>query len=360
MKFGLFDIMQVPPETPSHVAYAEHLADAELGDRLGLDFYFSAERHFMPFFRTPAPSVWLGGVAVRTSRIRIGVMAYTLPVNNPVRLAEEVAMLDHLSGGRMEVGVGLGHRVEELASLGVDPAKRLPLTLEGIVLMQRAWRGAMFDHPGEMYRYRQLYVDAPVQRPHPPLWFAGNDPMAAQWAARNGLSLAVGFQPTERLLGPCAVFDTTWRKERSDQPRQHLALMRHLYVAESDEEALEQITEDVMHAGDLFAASPREFAAAAPKPLTAEEARVQVLKMRQQDVVIAGGPASCARAIAASTERLMADVFLANPYLTGVGHERVQRTIRLFATEVVPRVRELRGSESPSAGHDRARESGGR
>lgn len=344
MLFGLFDIMQVPPDTPSESAYAEHLAVAELADQLGLDFYFAAERHFMPFYRTPAPSVWLGAVAARTARIRIGVMAYTLPLNNPVRLAEEIAMLDHLSGGRMEVGVGLGHRVEELASMGVNPEERLPLMMEGIVLMQRAWRGEPFHHPGQMYQYHDLYVQAPVQRPYPPLWFAGTDPSAAQWAARNRISLAVGFQPTERLLAPCAVFGATWREEGGREPRPHLALMRHLYVAPSDEQAEQEMTRDVMRIGEVFAASPRQLAATMPRKMSRADAKTAVARMREQDVVIAGSPETCARAVAGGAGRLMVDVFLANPYLTGVESERVRRTLRLYADDVMPRVRSLLGA----------------
>jgi alkanesulfonate monooxygenase SsuD/methylene tetrahydromethanopterin reductase-like flavin-dependent oxidoreductase (luciferase family) len=346
LRFGLFDIMQVLEETTSQRAFAEHLNDAVLADEIGLDYYFVAERHFMPVYRSPSPSVWLGAVAARTKRIRIGALAYTLPMHNPVRLAEEVSMLDHLSGGRMEVGVGLGHRPEELRSIGVDPAYRQPLLLEGVVLLQRAWRGVPFDHPGQVYQFENLYVEAPVQRPFPPLWFAGNDPEALGWASRNGLSAAIGFQPNERLVVPANAFRTAERQEHAKKsaPEQHLALMRHLYVAESDERAMEEMTKDIMQIGGHFASSPRGIAAHPPKKMSRDEARASVEQMIKTDVIIGGGPETCASAIARAAQQLGIDVFLANPYLTGVEAKRVRRTLRFLSGAVRSRVNEMLGS----------------
>ena len=349
MLFGIFDVMQVLVETSSEQAYARHLSDVALADRLGLDFYFTAERHFMPHYRTPAPSVWLGAVAARTRRIRIGALAYVLPLHNPVRLAEEVAMLDHLSGGRMEVGVGLGHRVEELLSLRIDPRQREALLMEGIVLLVRAWRGERFDHPGQLYDFADVYVEAPVQRPFPPLWYAGNNPEAAAWAARNGLSLAVGFQPAERLAAPCAAYREALRtaEEEDQQPEAprppcRLALMRHLYVAESDEQAHDEMARDLMRLGELFAASPSQVAATgAPRRLARAEAEQQVETLLRDEIVIGGGPERVAQMIADAGRRLGLDVFLGNPYLSGVESRRVRRTLRLYAEQVRPTAREL-------------------
>ncbi|HET9017384.1 MAG TPA: LLM class flavin-dependent oxidoreductase [Thermomicrobiaceae bacterium] len=347
VQFGIFDIMQVPPGTSSREAYAEHLADVALVDELGLDYYFAAERHFMPHYRTPSPSVWLAACAARTSRVRLGALAYVVPLHNPMRLAEEVVMLDQLSDGRMEVGVGLGHRPEELVSLGIDPAVRQLLMMEGIVLMQRAWRGERFQFPGQVWQFSDLYVEAPVQRPFPPMWYAGNDPQAAQWAARNGLSLAVGFQGTEQLAGPCVVYRVAVRERETPEPSQRLALMRHLYVAETDAQAEEEMTGDMMKLGDVFAASPREVGAARPANLSRADALRAVRRLRSQEVVLAGSVETCARALAAAARRLTLDVFLANPYLSGLDAARVQRTLRLYAGAVAPRVRELLAEDHP-------------
>jgi alkanesulfonate monooxygenase SsuD/methylene tetrahydromethanopterin reductase-like flavin-dependent oxidoreductase (luciferase family) len=341
VKFGVFDIMQIPPETPSYRAYAQHLEDAVLADELGLDFHFIAERHFMMLYRTPSPTAWLGAMAARTKKIRIGALAYTVPMHHPVRLAEDISMLDHLSMGRMEAGVGLGHRPEELVAIGVDPKIRQPMLIESLVLMQKAWLGETFNFPGQAFKVRDIYVEKPIQMPHPPLWYAGNDPQAAQWAARNLVSLAIGFQPNERLANPAKAFNEEKAQKRKSDQRPYLGLMRHLYVAESDDQARSEMIADMQRIGAALAASPKQLAQGLPTDLPdKQKATEEIDKLLENDVIIGGGPETCAEAIAGAAKQLGLNVFLANPYLTGVEQERVQRTIRLYAENVAPGVRE--------------------
>jgi alkanesulfonate monooxygenase SsuD/methylene tetrahydromethanopterin reductase-like flavin-dependent oxidoreductase (luciferase family) len=343
LEFGIFDIMQVPPEVPSYRAYSRHLADAELADQLGLDYHFVAERHFMGLYRTPSPTAWLGAMSQRTRRLRIGALAYTLPLHNPVRLAEDVSMLDHLSGGRMEVGVGLGHRPEELVSMGIDPALRHPLLVESLVLMRKAWLGQTFEFPGTAFKYKGIRVDLPVQLPHPPLWYAGNDPKAAKWAARNLVSLAIGFQTDEQLANPANAFHEQKNEDSRDPDRRpYLALMRHLYIAKSDDQAREEMIEDMQKIGQAFAAGPREIPSVDTSELPDRAgAEQQLEQLLENDVVIGGSPETCAEKLASTAQKLGLNVFLANPYLTGLEPERIQRTIRHYAEDVAPRVRSL-------------------
>lgn len=346
MQFGIFDIMQVPPEMPSYRAYSRHLEDAALADELGLDYHFVAERHFMALYRTPSPTAWLGAMAAKTRRIRIGALGFIVPLHNPVRLAEDVSMLDHLSMGRMEVGVGLGHRPEELSSLGVDPALRQPLLMESLLLMRKAWLGDTFDFPGQAYKFSAIRVDMPIQRPHPPLWYAGNDPRAARWSARHIVSLALGFQTDEQLQEPADAFHEEKKSEnREHQKRPYLALMRHLYVAESDDQARTEMVEDLQRIGRALAASPREMAqgVGADDLPDRDKAEKDLDELLENDVIIAGSPETCAERIARTAKRLGLHVFLANPYLTGLEPERIQRTIRLYAERVTPIVREHAG-----------------
>jgi alkanesulfonate monooxygenase SsuD/methylene tetrahydromethanopterin reductase-like flavin-dependent oxidoreductase (luciferase family) len=343
VEFGIFDIMQVPPDVPTYRAFNRHLADAELADQLGLDYHFIAERHFMALYRTPSPTAWLGAISQRTKRIRIGALAYTVPMHNPIRLAEEISMLDHLSGGRIEVGVGLGHRPEELASIGVDPAIRHPLMVESLVVMRKAWEGQTFDYPGTAFKYRGVRVDAPVQAPYPPLWYAGNDPRAATWCARNLVSLTIGFQPDDQLINPAQAFHAQKKEEgRKPDRRPYLGLMRHLYVAESDEQARQEMIDDLQKIGRAFAAGPRDLPSVDPSELPdRDDAEKQLDELLANDVVIAGSAETCAQKLAGTSKLLGLNVFLANPYLTGLDPDRVQRTIRLYAEQVAPRVRTL-------------------
>src|SRR4051812_8793351 len=135
--------MQTDPlDTRSHFeVFAQRLSDLALADELGLDAAFVAERHFQRHYRASAPGPFLGAASQRTSRIRLGVLAYTLPLHSPVRLAEEIAVLDHLSNGRIDVGLGLGHRPEELQAIGVDPGARVTIFQERLIIMEALWSG---------------------------------------------------------------------------------------------------------------------------------------------------------------------------------------------------------------------------
>jgi alkanesulfonate monooxygenase SsuD/methylene tetrahydromethanopterin reductase-like flavin-dependent oxidoreductase (luciferase family) len=186
-------------------------------------------------------------------------------------------------------------------------------------------------------------VDLPLQLPHPPLWYAGNDPRAATWCARNMISLAIGFQPDNQLVNPANAFHEQKKEEqRTSDRRPYLGLMRHLYVAETDEQARSEMIDDLQKIGRAFAAGPRELASVDPSELPdRDNAEKQLDELLATDVVIGGGPETCARKLADTSELLGLNVFLANPYLTGLEPDRIQRTIRLYAEKVVPEVRSL-------------------
>jgi alkanesulfonate monooxygenase SsuD/methylene tetrahydromethanopterin reductase-like flavin-dependent oxidoreductase (luciferase family) len=209
MQLGLFDIQQIDPTDPdSHAAvYERRLADVALADELGLEAAFTAERHFMPTYRASAPGAWLGAASQRTRQIRLGVLAYTLPIRPPVALAEEVAVLDHLTRGRLDVGLGLGHRPQELAALGVDPQQRIAIFQERLAIMQALWSGGQVTIESDHNTLREVTIHPlPLQQPYPPLWFAGTQPGGTSWAGANGLNLAVGFAPLRDLVPATAAF----------------------------------------------------------------------------------------------------------------------------------------------------------
>lgn len=335
--FGVFDIMQVDQSLPTADSVASHLSVAREADRLGLDYVFVAERHFMPMYRAASPGLLLANLAATTGRVRLGVLAYTLPLHHPALLAEEISMLDHLSGGRLEVGIGLGHRPVEIDSLGLPSQHRQPLFLESFALLRRLWSGDPVTFRGAAYRVQDVLVDRPLQRPYPPLWYAGNDPVAADWAARSGMSLAVGFQSDEQLEVPAAAFTAA----RRDDTQSRLAVMRNVYVAPTDDEAREDIIGDLMRIGADLLANPRGVdtsAMAAPTRATAER---QHADHDARQSIVSGGPEHVAAALAATMSTLGADIFLANVHLAGVNESRVRRSLTLFANDVIPRVRRL-------------------
>ena len=337
LKVGLFDIFQVDPlrrETPQQM-YTRRLRDLALADTLGFDAAFVAERHFMPNFANPAASTWLAAASQHTSTMRLGALGYTLPIKAPVQLAEDVAMLDHLSGGRLEVGFGLGHRIEELTALGQDPHRRVPLFQRRLAVLRALWSGGEISIEQDDIIARSVAVHPlTLQEPHPPLWFAGTDPSAAQWMGANGLGLAVGFKPVAALVPAVDAFRAGWTMQKEDailpRPLGKVLAMRNVYVADSDAQAETEIADDLMQLEELQSGSAGEGSRAARR----ESAKQRVAAMIRDEIMIAGGVERVARDIGAMRDTLHLDIFLANVYAMGLDDTRIERSLQLLAGPV--------------------------
>ena len=340
IRLGLFDIMQVDPvlQLDPAAMYTQRLDDLAFADEAGMDVAFSAERHFLHHHVIPSATSWVAAATQRTSRIRLGMLGYTLPIRQPVQLAEEVAMVDQISGGRLEVGFGLGHRVEELVALGVDPDNRIRMFQQRIAVMQALWSGGQVSFEGEGVTMKDVNIwPLPAQEPHPPLWFAGTEPIAAHWMGSRGFGLAVGFKPGKDLAGTV----TAWRAGQAGQSDEvksasperkvgSLSLMRHVYIGETAERAMDEITDDLVRLNDTVAGGEGEGSRADRRA----DARSKAEELIANGVMLAGGPEEVVRMIRVEHETLGFDLLLANVYAAGVDQERIRRTISLLAGAV--------------------------
>lgn len=333
IELGLFDIHQVDPtdSAPPNEVFERRLALLDLADRAGLRYAFTAERHFMSNYWAPAPTAWVAAASQRTRSIRLGVLAYTLPLHLPAALAEEVAVLDQLTNGRLEVGFGLGHRKEELVAIGLDPGERERLFQERFAVMTALWEGGVvtLERPGTTVREAAIFPRS-LQQPYPPLWFAGSDPMAAQWAASRGMSLAIGFRRTAELFQSVEAF----KAGRADAPSLpgagRIALMRHVSIAPTDDEALEAMTEDLDRLHRLGTGGSGD----------PDQARQTAKQMVADESFITGSPETVAKAIRWASDALGIDVFLANIHAAGVSQERLEQMVTLLAEDVAPRLQD--------------------
>ncbi|MGI0129844.1 MAG: LLM class flavin-dependent oxidoreductase [Thermoplasmata archaeon] len=231
MKLSAFTVVDAYPAEPrpDRDRYADVLGLADAADRGGLATFWVAEHHFQRGGVCPAPPVLLAACGQRTQRIRLGVMVSVLPFHRPIELAEQYAMVDRLSGGRLNLGVGSGYIPLELEGFGIDPATKRERFDRNLSTLLDALRGneVRSDEPGAAPVRLNLL---PVQRPHPPIWIAVQRREAIPFVARRGASLALVPYAT---VASIAELGEEIREFRSGLPAgtsAEVAVALHLYV----------------------------------------------------------------------------------------------------------------------------------
>ena len=239
MKFGVFD-QNDRSGLPLAEQYENRLQLAELYDRLGFHCFHMSEHHGTTLSMTPSPSVWMAALAQRTERLRLCPLVYLLPTYNPARLYEEICMLDHLSGGRFEFGIGRGASPHELDALGIDSTKAAKMYAEAFDVLQRCFTQRAVTTTGEFWSLNDYAVEMkPLQRPRPPMWYAVGSPDSVVWPARNGVNVVCGG-PTSRVR---AISDR-YREEMAAADLKAtrsplIGINRYIIVGETDREANE-------------------------------------------------------------------------------------------------------------------------
>lgn len=238
MQFGIFD-QNDRSGLPLAQQYEQRLQMAELYDASGFYCYHMSEHHATPLSIAPSQNVFLSAMAQRTRRLRLCPLVYLLPIHHPMRLAEEICMLDHLSQGRFEFGVGRGASPHELQALGVDPARAAQMYAEAFEILQRCFRSTTLDFQGEFWRFDDVpVVMQPLQQPTPPVWYALASPESAVWPAQQGVHVVCGG-PVQRVRAITDRYREVWSRANPGagvEPR--MGVNRYVVVAESDAEAL--------------------------------------------------------------------------------------------------------------------------
>ena len=185
MKFGVFDHLD-DAGAPLGALYADRLQFAEALDRGGFHAYHLAEHHGTPLGMAASPGIFLSALAQRTRTLRFGPMVYLLPFYHPLRLIEEVCMLDQMSGGRFELGVGRGVSPFETANYSLDFAQTQAMYHEAFQVLLKGLDTEELNFEGKFYRFSKVpMLLHPLQRPHPPLYLGGSSPAAHDVAARD-------------------------------------------------------------------------------------------------------------------------------------------------------------------------------
>jgi alkanesulfonate monooxygenase SsuD/methylene tetrahydromethanopterin reductase-like flavin-dependent oxidoreductase (luciferase family) len=238
LEFGIFDHLD-RNDLPLADYYEERLKVIQAFDRAGFFAYHVAEHHFTPLGLAPSPSVFLSAIAQRTRRLRFGTFVYALPVHHPLRMVEEICMLDHLSGGRLEIGFGRGSVPYEISYYGQNAEERQQIYAERLELILQAFKGRTLTFKGKYDAFEKVPLELePLQKPHPPLWYGAHSPESAERAARKGLNIVNNDVPAV-TRSTIARYREVWRSAQSTAATApKMGMVRFIVVADTDDAAL--------------------------------------------------------------------------------------------------------------------------
>ncbi|WP_236792182.1 LLM class flavin-dependent oxidoreductase [Amycolatopsis sp. GM8] len=206
-------------------------------EELGFDGVFFSEHHFTPYSISPSPNLLVATLAQRTSRMNIGVMANITAFHNPRRLAEEGAMLDHLTGGRLEVGMGRGVDEPEFLREGIKMEETRARFEESVALIQAAWKQPTFTFKGEFYNYDNVGIWPRPLRPNLPIWVTALSPQTVSWAAKQGFRFTSVFSPTDNMRSVFEGYKKAAAEAGRDAEAGDMGVCRNVVIADSEQEA---------------------------------------------------------------------------------------------------------------------------
>ncbi|MCF8566860.1 LLM class flavin-dependent oxidoreductase [Alicyclobacillus tolerans] len=248
MKFGLFFMPEHIPGENLTLAYQRDLDQIVLAEKLGYDEVWIGEHHSGGWEVVPAPELMIAQAAARTSRIQLGTGVISLPFHHPFQVAESAAFLDHLTNGRLILGLGAGGLPSDMELFGIPPEQTRPMMRESAEIILKIFEanGEPISYEGQYWTINNMKLNVlPMQKPHPPIAVAGLATMGSyELCGKNGWwPLSVLFAPVGTLKEQGRVYDETARAAGRPVTREHWRITREIYVAETTEKAFNDIKE---------------------------------------------------------------------------------------------------------------------
>ncbi len=353
MKFGTFFFFQAPPGHDHADIIRRELRQVEWSEELGFDEVWFTEHHFIDYGLSVDPASLAAAAAARTRRVRIGLAAAILPFHEPIRLAEQMAVVDIISDGRLDVGVGRGNRPAEFRGYRVPQEQSRERFDEAVDILVRAWTEETFAYEGRYYRIPAVRViPKPVQRPHPPLFQVCVTKDGIESTALRGWPMlnSVLFGPVTQLEANRDVYVETLRKAgRTDADVAALlerwGVSRQIYVADTDAKALEEARAAEVWYQESFRkfVVPERIEDAHPSlqpgfRAMAERLATVTWEGLVRETLAFGSPDTVARHLEYMRGIGVGHVFCWMNF-GGLPQDRVRRSMELFAREVMPRFR---------------------
>jgi alkanesulfonate monooxygenase SsuD/methylene tetrahydromethanopterin reductase-like flavin-dependent oxidoreductase (luciferase family) len=339
-----------PGQTPGH-RYAELWREIELAEELGFDFAFSVEHHFTPHESwMPSPAIFCAGAAARTKRIRLGPMGYVSPLHHPLKIAQEVAALDQLLDGRLEVGLTPGVTPDFFGPYGADFSQRRELTKECLDMIRTALAAdGPFDFAGPVHSVTDVTLSfGAVQRPHPPLWLPTTNRATLRYLASVGAHTSATMLLPRSMLGLVYRHYLDWWQAAGHQAPPNIGYWTLVYVAPTDEEAVSHAFGHIIHTLTKTLGYGQADVQRSGSPVTGSSglSTADILAhagdisfLQHHNLVFAGSPDTVIRQVKAAAEEGCFNTLLAELNFGDMTDAELEASATLFSTEVMPALR---------------------
>lgn len=341
MKFGLFYEWPNPTTKDWKQLFEQGMEQIQYSEEMGYDFVLIAEHHFSNYGNSPAPLLQAMYIAQHTKRIKIATGILVLPIWQPLRLAEEVAVLDNLSDGRFICGVGRGYQPHEFNRFGITSEESRGRFLETLDVLELAWTSdTSFTYDGQYVKITEETVvwPKPLQKPHPPLWLAGTSADSIKLAAERDMTLiTTAFQGAQGMLNTVAV----WVQERAALGKTtnnfDMGIQALTLVTDTDEEARASMnhTRWQLRANRSLNRPDVVDGRVNPTPFDGEVSDEQLW-----EVLFYGTPDRIRGKLEEASS--VGVTMVSNWMMLGdMEHDKVMKSIRLMGEEVIPAVKDL-------------------
>jgi alkanesulfonate monooxygenase SsuD/methylene tetrahydromethanopterin reductase-like flavin-dependent oxidoreductase (luciferase family) len=349
MKFGVFDYIE-GGGAPLHQIYDERIALVQALEAADFYGYHLSEHHATPLSMTPSPSVFLAAAARETRRIRLGTLLYLLPLYHPLRLLEELCMLDHLSNGRLDIGVGRGISPHEFEAFGEDISESGEALQHAFNVLYQGFTRDRIDYAGPRYSFKDTpVVIKPLQRPHPPFWYGLRGEGGHAFAARHGMN-GVSLGPDERIAKVLQTYRAEWDAQAEERSKlaapvqtPFIGAMRAIFVADSDAEA-DRIARPAYKTWfDNLAWLWKERGTFPPIAIAAD-----FDQSKAAGTMVVGGPETVLRILESQAERCGYNYLVLLLAFGSLTHAEQLRSLALFRSEIMPRLKGLNTETRPA------------
>ena len=343
MKFALFSHVAWPEGSDHQRVFEQVTEEFQYGEELGFHSAWLAEHHFSRYGLGSSSMVLAASIAPRTTKIRLGSAVLLPSLHSPVRLAEDTATLDAISGGRLDVGLGRGTQGYEYTGYNVDWEESFERFKEGVTMVQGLWTNREYTYKGRYFQAdRVSLVPPPVQKPHPPIYLAATRTLATlEYVATTGHPLMIGVvMDTKDALDLCRRFVKLSQEAGHNVPISAIPFFRYFYVAETEEQARRDAepclnwTLDVNQWRRSFKQGSEVYHRLEDWRNTRTETPPSYDYLHEHRAII-GTPEQCVAKIK-DLQQQGIEYFGCNLSFGGMEHSKLLRSMKLFADEVMP------------------------